>query len=73
MSDDKEYLQKCCEAVDKELPDGHGFIILTFPFENQGDGMVRYASNANREDAVNTMKEWLLTVSPEDWLKHLDD
>jgi len=55
----KDYVQKACEAVAKELPDGHGFILFTFPFLGQGDGMMRYASSAGRQDAINAICEWL--------------
>jgi hypothetical protein len=31
-----------------------------------------YKSNAKREDAVNTLKEWLIKASgEEDWMKHI--
>jgi len=57
--EDKNYVQEACKAVQDLIPDGHGFILFTFPFEGQGDGMLRYASSAGRKTAVHAVKEWI--------------
>lgn len=72
--EDSPLMQRVAEAVDAELPDGYGFIVLAFPFTGTGgpeDGVCRYASNARREDAVNAVKEWLITNgADDDWIRH---
>lgn len=70
LPNDKEFLQLAAEQVKARLPDGWGYILLVFQF---GPGArLGYVSNAKREDAVATLKEWLLKQSPENWLKHID-
>ena len=53
----KSRLQSIAEKVNNELPTGFGFVVLSFAFGNQGQMM--YVSNANREDIVKAMKEWI--------------
>lgn len=53
----KEKLQGIAKKVDAELPEGFGFIVLTFMFGKQGQLM--YCSNANRNDVVAAMKEFI--------------
>jgi len=71
---DSPLMQRVAKAVDGELPDNYGFIVLAFPFTGAGgpeDEICRYASNANREDVVKVLKEWLITNgAEEDWIKH---
>ena len=69
---DKEYLKDAARAVHATLPDGYGFILLAFPFNGEGGNRLVYISNAQRADAINTMKEWLLKCgAAEDWMKHI--
>ena len=69
---DKEYLREMCKILAAKLPDNHGFILLAFPFgEDPGNRMI-YASNADRKDVVNALKEWLIKAGAgEDWMKNL--
>ncbi len=53
----KSRLQRIAEKVNNELPTGFGFVVLSFAFGNPGQMM--YVSNANREDIVKAMKEWI--------------
>lgn len=53
----KGRLQSIAKKVNNELPKGFGFIVLSFAFNNPGQMM--YVSNANREDIVQAMKEWI--------------
>lgn len=53
----KSRLQRIAEKVNNELPTGFGFVVLSFAFDNPGQMM--YVSNANREDIVQAMKEWI--------------
>jgi hypothetical protein len=72
MSLEKEYLRDIAKAISDRLPDNHGFIVLTFPFGNDPDSRASYASNANRADVINVLKEWLIKCSAEeDWMKHI--
>lgn len=69
---DKEYLRNAAEAVKAKLPDNMGFILLAFPFNGEGDNRLVYISNAQRTDALNAMKEWLLKCgAAEDWMRHI--
>lgn len=68
---DKEYLKKAAKAVDDCMPDHHGFLLLAVPLQG-GDQRVKYISNIKREDAINLLKEFLISCGhEEDWMKHL--
>ena len=69
---DKQYLREAADAIKARLPDGFGFILLAFPFRGEGDKRLAYISNAQREDAIAALKEWLLKCgAAEDWMKHI--
>ena len=69
---DREYLKEAARAVQAKLPDNYGFILLAFPFHGEGDNRLVYISNAQRTDALNAMKEWLLKCgAAEDWMRHI--
>lgn len=69
---DREFLKEAADAVKARLPDNYGFILLAFPFHKEGDERLLYVSNAKREDAIASLKEWLIKCSaPEDWMKHI--
>lgn len=70
---DKDYLRIMGRTLADKLPDNHGFLLLTFPFGEGGDGSrVAYISNADRVDAINVLKEFLLKAgAAEDWMKHI--
>ena len=53
----KQHLQVIAQKVDRELPPNFGFAVLTFEFGKTGQMM--YVSNAEREDIVKAMKEWI--------------
>lgn len=67
---DRQYLEDISRLVQKRLPDGHGFILLVSSAGE--DQRLYYTSSFHREDATNVLKEWLLKVGPEEWLKHLE-
>lgn len=70
---DKEYLREMAEIVSQKLPDNHGFILLAFDFgvPTESSRLV-YTSNANRSDAINVMKEFLIKAGhEEDWMRHI--
>ena len=53
----KGKMQNIAKSVKKELPEGFGFVVLTFRFNEKGQMI--YVSNANREDVVDSMKEFI--------------
>lgn len=69
---DKQYLTDMAKVLEAKLPDNHGFILLAFPFNGEGSNRLTYISNAQRTDALNALKEWMLKCgAEEDWMKHL--
>ena len=64
MENEEEYikgkLQNIAQNIDKELPEGFGFALLTFKFNTKPDtSELMYVSNADRQDIVKAMKEWI--------------
>lgn len=56
----KGKLQNIAQNIDKELPEGFGFALLTFKFNAEPDtSNLMYVSNANRADIVKAMEEWI--------------
>ena len=55
----KSRMQKIAQKVDEELPNGYSFVVLTFNFGKGIDNEMMYVSNANRQDIVKAMKEWI--------------
>ena len=53
----KRRMQSIARKVDEELPDNFGFVVLAFKFNEKGEMI--YVSNANREDVVKSMKEFI--------------
>ena len=55
----KSKMQKIAKKVDEELPNGYCFVVLAFNFGEGKDNEMMYVSNANRQDIVKAMKEWI--------------
>ena len=55
----KVKMQSIAREVEKQLPQGFGFVVLTFPFGDNAGNLLMYASNANREDVCKSMKEFI--------------
>lgn len=55
----KRRMKHMIKSVDDQLPDGWGFVVLAFPFNSSGGELI-YGSNANRDDVVNCMKEFIV-------------
>ena len=53
----KSKMQGIARKVKEELPEGFGFVVLAFKFNEKGQMI--YTSNANREDVVEAMKEFI--------------
>lgn len=56
----KKVLNKAMVAVVKEFPPRTGVIVFAFDF-GEGGGM-SFASNANRDDAITALEEWIRHV-----------
>lgn len=54
----KKRMQKIAKCVDGLLPNKYGFVVLAFGFNSIGEEIM-YASNANRQDIIKVMKEWI--------------
>jgi hypothetical protein len=50
-------LQAIAKTVDRQLPYGWGFVVLTFPFTS--GGRLNYIANAERSDVVRVMYEFI--------------
>lgn len=46
----------------KDCDTNYGFALLVFPFGHGADHRINYISNANREDMLATMKEFIARV-----------
>jgi hypothetical protein len=57
----KGKLQGIAKKVDAELPEGFGFVVLAFKFNEKGQLM--YVSNADRADVVKAMEEWIIKTA----------
>ena len=55
----KSKLQGIARKVDEELPNGYGFVVLAFNFGEGKDNEMMYVSNANRDDVVKAMDEFI--------------
>lgn len=55
----KSKMQRIARKVDEELPSGYGFAVLVFNFGEGKDNEMMYVSNADRQDIVKAMEEWI--------------
>lgn len=56
----KRKLKDIAGNIEKELPYGFGFALLTFRFDSEPDtSELMYVSNADRQDIVKAMEEWI--------------
>lgn len=63
-------MQALGRHVDRQLPYGWGFVVLAFPFG--AGGRMNYVANAEREDVVRAMYEFI-EATKEKWAAHLPD
>jgi hypothetical protein len=65
----RDRMQEMARAVDDHLPNGYCFIVMAFPVGK--GGRLEYASNADREDVLKVMKEFIkYNESGENFNKH---
>lgn len=55
--DDEMYLRAIADQIKERLPAGKGFALFMFDFGEGGS--MTYLSNANRDDMVKAIQEWL--------------
>lgn len=68
-----ENMQKIAKYVSDNLPEGMGFVVLTFEFGmNADENRLMYVSNANRDDVVDAMDEFK-EKTKQDFGKHKDN
>ena len=65
-----QYMRDMADVLKTKLPDHHGFLLLSFPFDSPGH--CQYISNAVREDALKTLKEFLFRMGEDaNWMKDI--
>lgn len=68
---DKEYLKEAAKALEAKLPDNHGFVVMTFPF-NDPNGRVDYTASCSREEGIKLLKAMLFHWGEEEnWMRHI--
>src|SRR5271157_2060376 len=60
-------LQALARHVDKQLPYGWGFVVLTYPFGS--GGRMNYVANGERVDVIRAMYEFI-EASKDQWGEH---
>ncbi len=55
----KSKLKGIARKIQDDLPNGYGFALLTFNFGENENNEMMYVSNANREDIVKSMQEFI--------------
>jgi len=69
----REWMQLIGGVVKEVIPEGYGFFVFVFPFGDE-HGRSNYISNGNREDVIQTMKEFIKrNEHNEDWMTHQDE
>lgn len=63
----KANMQKLAKLVNEQLPVGWGFVVLAFSFG--ADGRMNYVANANRQDVVRAMYEFIEATKAQ-WGEH---
>jgi hypothetical protein len=63
-------LQEIAKYVDRQLPYGWGFVVLSFPFG--ADARMEYVSNAQRADVVRAMYEFIEATKGK-WAEHVPE
>lgn len=54
----RDQMQKIAALVNEETPEGWGFFVLVFPFDDRA-GRMNYVSNAKRKDVLKLMIEFI--------------
>lgn len=65
-------MQDIGRAIQWRLPERWGFFVMVFPFGEGEQNRCNYCSNAQREDVIKTIKEWLVrSGAEEEWMKDI--
>jgi hypothetical protein len=66
----RDLMQALATALNEVLPQNWGFVLLCFPFDHE-PGRMNYVSNANREDVLKVMQEFIdKNNNPDDFATH---
>ncbi len=66
-------MQVIAQLVDEQLPRDWGFFVLVFPFNGQ-EGRTNYVSNAQRNDCIAAMKDWIKRAKAgQEVFRHIPD
>lgn len=52
-------LQELAAMIDAKMPKGWGFGLMIFEFNHEPGGPLLWVSNANREDMIENMREYI--------------
>jgi hypothetical protein len=66
----RDQLQNIAQQIDEELPDGWGFMLFAFPFDDP-NGRLNYVAKCQRKDAARVIANWLAKQNAEDFGKHI--
>jgi len=56
----RELLRNIANDIEKKLPDGMGFVLLSYEFGDADGRRMLYVSNSNRNDVMTAMTEFLM-------------
>lgn len=62
-------MQLIGRQIKEQIPPGFCYFVLVAPFG--GPGHANYVSNAQREDIIKVMQEFITKNGPEQWAKHV--
>ena len=65
----REKMQVIAKFTDGLLPPDWGFVVLAFPFSESEGRRLDYVSNADREDVIKAMYEFIAETE-KNWGKH---
>ena len=72
MAKDRQWLQEAAKAAEARMPDQTGFVLFGTQMEGPEKQRLFYVSNPGREDALNSLAEWLAHQMDDEgnWMAH---
>lgn len=65
-------MQDIARSVKWRLPENWGFFVMVFPHGEGPERRCNYVSNADRQDVINVIKEWMVRGgAQENWMKDI--
>lgn len=66
-------LKELGERIGRHMPEGWGFVLMIFPFGEGNEQFMHYVSNAEREDVLTMMVEFIQRSQEKGMFgKHID-